>query len=305
MRTYPIEVTSNSINAHGHEEALNNKILVTGVARNCAKTIKKDYSRIATALGSFPNVQWLIIESDSSDGTVTKLKELEAMNNHFRYITLGNLYKDIPLRTERIAYCRNSYINEINTNPEYINLDYVIVADFDGINDSITETGIISCWIRQDWDVCTANQKGPYYDIWALRHPSWSPNDCWAQYKFFIDNKVNPEKSLFSAIHSRMIVISEHTNWIEVDSSFGGFAIYRKICLQGATYSGINADGGEICEHVTLHQQIKSHGYKIFINPQLINAKFTEHTKTLRPLHNSYRKAKNIIKSILYKIKAV
>ena len=32
---------------------------------------------------------------------------------------------------------------------------------------------------KWNWAVMTANVKGRYYDIWALREDNWSPNDCW------------------------------------------------------------------------------------------------------------------------------
>ena len=40
-----------------------------------------------------------------------------------------------------------------------------------------------SCWQYQNWDVFTANTSDIYYDIWALRHNNWSPNDCWQNKK--------------------------------------------------------------------------------------------------------------------------
>ena len=130
--------------------------------------------------------------------------------------------------------------------------------------------------------MCTANQRGPYYDVWPLRHKHWSPNDCWAQYKFFVKNGLSVKKSKFAAVYSRMVEIDEHLDWIEVDSAFGGLAVYRRETLSDVQYIGVNEFGEEICEHLSLNAQIKSKGYRIFINPKLINAGYTRHTRRFK-----------------------
>ena len=257
------------------------QFLVVGLAKNCSKSIKMDIAKIQSALKAFKHVQCLVIESDSRDGTVKKLGELKQEVENFRFISLGTLRKDFPLRTARIAHCRNRYLDELNSNPIYAHIDYVIVADLDGVNDQLTEQALLSCWARDDWDVCTANQRGPYYDVWALRHKTWSPNDCWSQYRFLTEHGLSVNKSLFAAIHSRMVKIDENLDWIEVDSSFGGLAIYRRCALEGAQYVGLDDEGEMVCEHVRLHAAIRAHGGRIFINPGLINTGYTSHTKKL------------------------
>ncbi len=258
------------------------KILVVGLTKNSAETIKEEISRIYTALMKFEIVHFFIIESDSSDNTIDKLKELEAEMVNFRYHSLGVINKKIPLRTERIAYCRNRYLDEIKNNVLYKDIEYVIMADLDGLNDLISEEAFLSCWNKEDWAVCTANQRGPYYDIWPLRHKHWSPNDCWSQYKFLVNNGLSVKKSKFAAVYSRMVEIDEHLDWIEVDSAFGGLAVYRRETLSDVRYVGVDVFGEEICEHLSLNAQIKSQGYRIFINPKLINAGYTRHTRRFK-----------------------
>ena len=257
-------------------------ILVVGLTRNSSETITADVFRILSALKSCSKIYWLLVESDSEDDTHEKLEELGNKITNFRFISLGELRSNMPLRTERIAYCRNKYIEEISGNLLYKDIEYVIVIDFDGVNDLITEYAIISCWDRVDWDVCTANQRGPYYDIWALRHKDWSPNDCWSQYRFLVFNKLKVKKAKFAAVYSRMIEINEDSEWIEVDSAFGGLAIYRKKTLTDVVYVGLDECGDEVCEHISANNQIKSKGYRIFINPKLINCAYNDHTKRFK-----------------------
>lgn len=223
-------------------------------------------------------MQWLLIESDSSDATVSRLEELARRDGSFSYVSLGNLRERVPLRTERIAFCRNAYLDVLRTDARYAAVDFVVVADFDGVNSLLTEEAITSCWRREDWDVCTANQRDRYYDIWALRHAEWSPNDCWAQYRFLTAYGVAHAKAWSACVRSRMLRISRQAHWIEVDSAFGGLAIYRRSALQQGRYVGLDALGAECCEHVALHRELRAHGYRIYINPALINGDSPDHT---------------------------
>jgi hypothetical protein len=94
-----------------------------------------------------------------------------------------------------------------------------------------------------------------------------------------------------------MISIAENSDWIEVDSAFGGLAVYRRDALDDAEYVGLDELGNELCEHVTFHSILKSKDRRIFINPKLINANSTEHTLHLQPglLSRIKRNLKGII----------
>jgi len=227
----------------------------------------------------------LIIESDSDDDTVNILEGLKEINDNFDFISLGKLSLHFPLRTDRIARCRNIYVNEITNNPKYDDIDYVAVVDLDGLNSEISEKAVASCWLHDNWQAITANQRGPYYDIWALRHNLWSPNDCWSQYNFFNLYNKNLQDNLNFAVYSKMLKIPEDTPIIKVDSAFGGLAIYVKSIFNSCTYIGITESGSEVCEHVHFNKCINNLGGNIYLNPQLINAYYTEHTSHL--LNNS------------------
>ncbi len=254
---------------------------VVGLARNCGETILFDLLRIHDSMKRVGSITWLIIESDSSDNTVKQLSEISQKVLNFYYSSLGKLEEKLRRRTERIAFCRNQYAAQIKKNKIFSNIDYVVVADLDGLNVELSQAAFESCWLRDDWDMCAANQDGPYYDIWALRHSVWSPGDCWSQYNFF--NKYNTEhtKNLYAAVHSKMITIPRDAEWLEVDSAFGGFAIYRKSLFDSSEYIGVNEVGDEVCEHVAFHLNLRSRGARLFINPRLINAKLTEHTQAI------------------------
>jgi len=251
--------------------------LVVGVVRNCESTVKADVNRLQNALTNSKSISWLLVESDSDDLTLRVLAQLKSEMTNFNYIGLGSLRGQMPLRTERIAHCRNTYLEAIRTDEKYLDIDYVVVSDFDGMNASLNIASIDSCWERDNWDACTANQDGSYYDVWALRHPEWSPNDCFDHYRFMVNLKVAAFKAYYIAVYARMIKIPMDSPWIEVDSAFGGLGIYKKSALVFSRYTGLTDAGKEICEHVPLSKEMKRGGYRIFINPRLINTKKSEH----------------------------
>jgi FkbM family methyltransferase len=257
-------------------------LLVVGIVKDCAHQLSADLERLSNALSKFRSRSWLLIESDSTDRTLQALEQARGTADNFRFISLGHLGAQYPARTDRMALCRNAYVDEIRISSLYRNIDYVVVADFDGLNTHVSETSIASCFASRDWDVCAANQDAPYYDIWALRHRDWCPVDCWAQYNFLRRFIVDEKVAKYVAVYSKMAVIPQGSPWIEVDSAFGGLAIYKKKLFSCSSYDGVDDRGEQVCEHVAFHQSLRQQGYRIFINPQLINAGYTDHTECLR-----------------------
>jgi hypothetical protein len=256
--------------------------LVVGVVRNCARHLRPDVMKLKLALTQNRKLFWLLIESDSTDATLAALEALKNEEPTFNYISLGSLKEDMPLRTVRLAHCRNVYVDQIRTNEEYKDVDYVVVADFDGLNTLISKASIASCFVRDDWDVCTANQRAPYYDIWALRHQDWCANDCWAEYRYLRKFISSDRVAKYVSIFSKMLLIPPESKWIEVDSAFGGLAIYRKRLFSVGIYSGLTHENAPVCEHVAFNKALRAKGYRIYINPKLINAEYTEHSEPLR-----------------------
>jgi hypothetical protein len=226
-------------------------------------------------------VQFLIVESDSTDQTLADLRRPRSERSTFQFTSLGALAGRLPARTERIAPCRNRYLDELRHDRQYADVDYVMVADLDGVNYDLRAESVATCWASPlPWDVVTANQSDAYYDIWALRHPDWCPVDCHDQYARLRDMFDHP-RALAIAIHSRMARLPPRADWIEVDSAFGGLAIYRREALLAGRYRGV-CEGHAVCEHVPLHAELRAKGYRIFINPALINAHRTDHSARIR-----------------------
>lgn len=263
--------------SHQANLAFNSEIAVVGIVKDIEETLRKDLARIESALASFKSVKWFLVESNSSDNSVDLMRNISKEKPNFNFISIEDP-RDVSSRIPGMTKARNRYLEELRTNGYFKDCKLIVVADLNNLNNLIDENSILSCFVREDWDVCCANQKGRYYDIWALRHPLWSPNDCWQQHEFLRRYMRNPEKALFASIHSRMIRIPQSSEWIEVDSAFGGFAIYKREAILNANYKAFDLNNKIVCEHVSLHSDITNNGGKIYINPKLINTRTTDHS---------------------------
>ena len=259
---------------------LDHRVLVVGLVRNVEKSIFDEVMRHNKTFKLFKSTEWLLIESDSHDNTIAELNALKKQLNNFSYISLGNLRDRYPLRTQRIAECRNNYLDIINNDENYKNVNYIIVMDLDNLNKKINKEAIMSSFKFDEWDAVFANQDGLYYDIWALRHKYWSPNDVFDVVDFYSDF-MNSDAAKIKAIFSRFIRINKNHDPIQVESAFGGFGIYKKELFLKSRYDGL-INKKEICEHVSFHKNLVQKGYKLYINPKMINAHKTEHTKTIK-----------------------
>lgn len=249
------------------------RILVCGLVRDVQNSIVQEIERLSDALEDFYEICFHLIESDSKDCTLDKLEQLRNSNMNLTYTALGELDTIIPNRVERIRYCRNKYIEYIRENFE--NFDYVLIADFDGINSKISKSAVESIFASNiKWDMCAANQTGGYYDIYALRAKGWCESD------FLIEIKEKSSslntRQIFKLktelIYDRMKKISRNSPWIAVDSAFGGFAIYKKEVFLKADYSPLQEKSSRQCEHVDFNLKLRRMGYQLFINPALINS---------------------------------
>lgn len=260
------------------KDFFSSSFLIVGLARNCEEVIHNEVKKINEAFSEAASIDWLIIESDSDDRTIQKLDSFTD-DLRLRYITLGRLQQKYPRRTERIALCRNCYLEEIKSNPEYEKIDYVVVADLDGVNSKLTAASVKTCWQWDvNWDACFANQSAPYYDIWALRHDLWSPTDCFEQEAFLRRIGVNDFYNKYISVLSKMVCIPKTYKPIKVKSAFGGLGIYKKNLLLNGKYVGVDEKGNEVCEHVYFHNNFLGCA-NLYIIPSLINCGWNEHSR--------------------------
>ncbi len=251
-------------------------ILVVGILRNSSKTIQKEIENIARAFSDF-RVSYFFVESDSQDNTVEKLNFLKSEIPGFNYISLGNLESKIPNRISRIAFCRNVYLDELHNRRHTLITEFTVVADMDGVNKKLTKSGVESCFNLEGWAVCAANQRGPYYDIYALRAENWNTMNLPDSYQFYLNRYVFHAAAFYSSVIRKMFR-HRGRDPIAVDSAFGGIAIYRTSFLKKSSYISSNVNGDDECEHVGLHNVIRKEGGQIVINPGFINSGWTRNS---------------------------
>ncbi|ANI98859.1 hypothetical protein A8O14_01350 [Polynucleobacter wuianus] len=248
-------------------------ILLAGPVRNASAQIENDLRHLLASLGGFKKVYCFVVESDSSDDTVARLEKFSKTFSNFAYVSVGELSKKLSKRTDRIAYCRNLIIDAVANNTQYAQVDYIAMADMDGMNGLVTREKIAQCWeVHEPWDVITANQLGEYYDVWALSHPYWNPMDCWEQ-KRKLENILGDKAAQKIAVGCKQSPIDPRADLIEVDSAFGGLGIYSREAFLAGRYAGTDdqAGGIDVADHIPFHRDLKKRGYRIFINPALIN----------------------------------
>ncbi len=254
--------------------------IVVGIVRDIESTIQGDFERLTKAFSRFNKLDFYVVESGSRDKSIEKLEHLSSRYKNFNFAHLD--IDPNSNRTSNMANARNAYLEYLRIDAKYSEYDYVVIADFNNLNNKLDSQSVNSCWENTDWDVVTANQSGRYYDVWALRHPLWSPNDCWEAAYFYRKFIRFPEVALAYALRARSFRIPKSAEWIEVDSAFGGLAIYKANLINSpALYSGLNLKGNAVCEHVPFNTEIRKHGAKIFVNPRMINARITDHTRRL------------------------
>jgi hypothetical protein len=267
---------------------MHERVLLVGTVSNVSKNFSKDFRNVYKALNSLYQVETFLVESDSTDNTPAILNDFAGEFEDFTYETLGQLRRTIPERIERIRYCRNRYVEHIRAELESREWKYIFVADLDGMNSRLTANAIRSCFERDDWDVCLSNQSGGYYDILALRHPIWQPNNYYIElnrqrelsvgfpsWLKYLPSKVSrfleDDFRKNNLIYSKMRRISPREPWLEVDSGFGGFAIYKPHIFIQYDYSKL-VPSSQDSEHIDLHLKARADGKKLLINPRLINS---------------------------------
>jgi len=262
------------------------EIVIVATVRDVSyRRLLQDVEAIESALPWNSKKTWFVVESNSTrESSVEALKKLGAKKQNFIFTSLGE--DTAGSRIQRIARARNEYLRFIrNSFSQDLANGVCVVADLDGINsnprlpeDCLNEV----VHLRQ---AHFANQRGPYYDISALRHDQWCPQDPWGDFETLRD-LLGEEIAYQLAIKKRQIRVPEDSSKIAVHSAFGGLGIYPLSALVAsrATYDPVNSNGVEECEHVGFHRTLVEEGVELFINPKIINARYTEHTRYAAPI---------------------
>ena len=261
-------------------DATKKNIVIASIARNIGDTFHLDYGRICAAFSDYNILKWVIVESNSEDNSIEVLRNYSQRYGHLQIEILKKETSLSVFRTEKLADARNKYIEILNKIKETNDVSYLVVCDLNNLNKKLDIKSVRSCFkTSNNWAAVTANQDGPYYDVWALRHKYWNNYDCWDRYEVLKGFYPNSSLALWDSVYSKMIKISKHTPWIQVDSAFGGVAIYDASYINNCKYIGAGTNGKQICEHISFNNGVLKNEGLIYINPKFINFKLTDHSR--------------------------
>jgi hypothetical protein len=254
--------------AAGYRAMKETSAILCGLARDDAATLPLTIRRIERTGGLFRDYRVVVFENDSRDATPALLKQWAAANRRVRVISESIAGTTIARlgRTERLAWCRNRYLDAIRQEPAYRPFEYVIVADMD-LTGGWSLDGLASSFGRTGWDVMASNSIGyhylrrTYYDIYALEPRSVLKHGC------------------LQRLVGEAWQLRRGNPPVPVRSAFGGLAVYRKDRLIERRYSG-SKDGKPLCEHKALNADGR---LRCFVNPSQITVAGTQEIKGRSP----------------------
>jgi hypothetical protein len=206
-------------------------------------------AQIAALAALFGETHLVICENDSNDSTRSDLMSWRPPVAS--YWLVGKDWDD-PIwprrrdmaRAERMAFYRGFCQNTVLAHCPQV--EYVMTVDFDLA--SVSSRGVLHTFAQPDWDAVGSNglskirNKLVQFDAWAWRD-------------FGSDRPLS-----WHEVHPRVFSLGQPM--LQVNSCFGGMAIYRMEAYKVGVYTG-----GD-CEHVGFHRTMREAGYgRIYLNP--------------------------------------
>jgi hypothetical protein len=263
----------------GKKIASENTILFCGVVRNADQYIERNILRLLRTAKFFKSFHIYIYENDSEDNTKNILSKYRdkysiVMENNISDDYLEQFRngsdKNHFLRCNRIAKCRNKYIDFLQDNI----FNYVCILDldirggwsYDGFFDSmsllnndsniscVTSYGVLADYRNNNQLESVRNNKYIMYDSFAFR-----------PYNFKHEMNANLQSS-FNFIETYRGDLP-----IKVFSNFNGLGIYKYNVLKNKNYEVRIHDNNFVdCDHVIMNEKIRNEGGTIILNPNLI-----------------------------------
>jgi hypothetical protein len=248
------------------------RAVFAGAVRNTADHLMGVLANLARFSALYKETAFVFGVSDTTDGTCSILGQWLAEGRAGKVIDLGSLIENTPLRTARIAAARNACLAEIQ-NSGWATYDHLVMCDLDDVLAKPIETQKFADAVKWLEGESTragvfANAAPRYYDIWALRHDTWCPCDCWHEIWG------RPPSEPFDAakireVYYRQIAIPAELPPIRVRSAFGGLGIYRMSYALRARYHGLNDAGRQTADHIAFNADIDRAGGQLFVFPPL------------------------------------
>lgn len=243
-------------------------IYFAGLARDCGKYVMDNLVALVDIcrLIHGARCQIWVLENDSRDNTRQAILAASVMSPLIRPIHLQNLDQAYPVREQRIAFCRDYLLSEIkranivSSNSVYIpiDLDSAIACSINPVELRRACDEVVSGCYEAVFPVSSPF----YYDIYALRVPGWSPDDCSQKIRdFWMQGHVGRLIAFLIYVYHRQRPIRKFPpkQMISVKSAFGGFGVYMFASVFHLTYLCESLAAYPFqCEHVQFNASISS-----------------------------------------------
>jgi len=239
-------------------------LIICGLSKNCLETTKKNLDSLIYLNNSSNNlnIQLVIVDSDSNDGTKDFLQEVSHKNNFITVINEDGLEKIYDSRIQRISHCRNLCLDVIKNKKFYQSFIY-IPMDFDIDHFKITspkEFVELAKRFEKDnnIDAIFPVSHPFYYDIFALRAVGWVTINSQ-----LVSTKLKKYLRLGSFLWNYIFIFRKQwspdkikNKKIKIISAFGGSGMYKldNIKLEKIKYSFSQKDTDFISEHIFFNE---------------------------------------------------
>lgn len=264
------------------------KVLFAGCARNCAPALPGVLRNVERMASLFSDAAFVFIENDSTDGTKAILRDWCGARGEARVYSYDGLGEFCRVRTIRLAKLRQQCLSLLRA--EHAGATHYVVFDCDEVNAGEFDLDAVRRAVEfldaePERAGVFAGQDGPYYDLWALRHPELCPGDIWEElYDYAVAHQVSDEEAFGQTFRKRLFPLPRSAPPLEVDSAFGGLGLYKaaSVLRNPRRYGGFKLKrmpyksgwrelGWEVCEHVAFHAGLREQGERLFVLPFLVN----------------------------------
>ena len=239
-------------------------LIICGLSKNCLDTTKNNIASLVDLKNYTKdlNLQIIIVDSDSNDGSKEFLEEVSKKYKYISVIHEDGLEDKYQSRIERIAHCRNQCLEAIKRNNYYQNFLY-IPMDFDINQFEITSHDEFYKLAKEFKEGANTDAMFPvsypfYYDIFALRAEGWININSQ-----LIVNKLKKYLRLGSFFWNYIFIFRKQ--WspekiakkeLKIKSAFGGCGIYRigNNKLENIKYSYSRNETDFVSEHIFFNE---------------------------------------------------
>ncbi len=228
------------------------------LARDCEHNLHRNISYIDNYRNQFLHSIVIVIENDSIDGTKKILEGWSQKSEGFILKSQDHPEWSTMHRVQRIALCRNKYMDILREQNE--SYDFVIMIDMDV---ELCDVDFMEVIHNAPSDFSALFANGRYY-LYVLKHRV--PMFYYDLYAYVPYNspKVEFKGGELGDNGDALERLLRKQEYVQCDSAFGGLAIYRFEVIQNLTYITVPNHRSNkytlLCEHVPFNAECRKRG---------------------------------------------